>query len=83
MDRALKFSETISNLTILPKSFDREDYEKCEFVNCTFTDISNLNFINCSLKHPILGSLRVSFCILFQFSFLLFGFQRKKPVLNS
>ena len=51
MIKLLKTTETISNLEALPKASLREDYEKCEFVNCTFTDISNINFISCSFKN--------------------------------
>ena len=39
MARALKISETISNLDALPKASSREDYEKCEFVNCTLRTV--------------------------------------------
>jgi uncharacterized protein YjbI with pentapeptide repeats len=60
MTKLTKFSETISNLQELPKPSQREDYEKCEFVNCVLTDISNLNFINCSFKNCNLSNCNMN-----------------------
>ena len=60
MTKLTKFSETISNLQELPKPSQREDYEKCEFVNCILTDISNLNFINCSFKNCNLSNCNMN-----------------------
>ena len=44
MTRLAKPFETISNVNFSLQTSDREDYEKCEFTNCIFTDILNLNF---------------------------------------
>lgn len=60
MTKLLKPVETISNLNALPKASEREDYEKCEFVNCIFTDISNLNFIECSFKNCNLSNCKLN-----------------------
>jgi fluoroquinolone resistance protein len=60
MTNVIKISETLSNLTMLSKATEREDYEKCEFVNCTFADISHLNFINCIFKNCNLSSCKIN-----------------------
>ena len=36
MSKLLKPLETISNINFSLQKSEREDYEKCEFVNCTF-----------------------------------------------
>lgn len=60
MSKLLKPTEVLSNLNLLPKPSEREDYEKCEFVNCILTDVSNLNFINCVFKNCNLSSCKAN-----------------------
>lgn len=60
MNKLLKPLEIISNSNSLSRPSEREDYEKCEFVNCTLTDISNLNFINCTFKNCNLSNCKVN-----------------------
>ena len=59
MTRLPKPFETMSNVNFSLQLHDREDYEKCEFINCIFTDISNLNFINCTFKNSNLSNCKV------------------------
>ena len=54
------YSETISNFNFSIQKSERDDYENCEFVNCIFSDISQLSFINCLFKACNLSNCNVN-----------------------
>ncbi len=60
MNKLFVTKETITNINGQLKLSDRQDYEKCEFVNCTLTDISNSNFIECKFINCNLSSCKVN-----------------------
>ncbi len=60
MSKLTKSLEIISNVNFSLRAMDREDFECCEFSNCVFTDISNLNFIDCVFKSCNLSNCKVN-----------------------
>ncbi len=70
MGKSVKSPEIISNVNFALQPSDREDYDYCEFVNCTFSDISQLNFIECTFRSCNLSNCKLNNCKFQDVSFI-------------
>lgn len=62
MGKSVKASEIISHINFSLQPTGREDYENCEFINCVFSDISQMNFIDCTFRSCNLSNCKVNNC---------------------
>ena len=47
MSKQIKNKEQLKEIDFSTQKNLREDFNNCEFVNCIFSDLSNVNFIDC------------------------------------
>ncbi len=56
------YSETIQGVDFSIDKSDRLEYENCEFTNCIFSTLSDVNFIDCQFTNCNLSNMRFNFC---------------------
>ena len=61
--------EIISNVNFSLDKTDREEFENCEFTTCIFTDLKNLEFVDCTFKNCNLSNVVFRNCKLQDITF--------------
>ena len=60
MSKQIKNKEQLRDLDLSVQKDQREDFHNCEFINCIFSDLSDLNFIDCDFKNCNLSNLKTT-----------------------
>ena len=60
MSKQIKNKEQLKEIDFSTQKNLREDFNNCEFVNCIFSDLSNVNFIDCDFKNSNLSNLKTT-----------------------
>ncbi|MDO9000856.1 MAG: pentapeptide repeat-containing protein [Bacteroidota bacterium] len=58
MAKLARKKEIVKEIDFSADIVHREDFENCEFINCVFTDLSNLNFRDCDFTNCNLSNLK-------------------------
>lgn len=56
------YSETIQSIDFSLEPSQRKEYEDCEFIHCTFDDLSNMELIGCRFTNCNLSNVKLNFC---------------------
>lgn len=57
-----KYSESFSHIDLQELNADRNVYENCEFLNCSFSTILNIDFTDCGFINCNLSNVKFNFC---------------------
>ncbi len=58
MSKAKVSKQLVSNIDFSAQPHAKNEYEYCEFVNCTFNDLSNLSLIDCDFTNCNLSNAK-------------------------
>ncbi|MBL7909608.1 MAG: pentapeptide repeat-containing protein [Bacteroidia bacterium] len=56
----LKQKEQLKNIDFSSLKEERERFDNCEFINCIFSDLSNLSFLDCDFRNCDLSNLKTT-----------------------